>query len=150
VANDGIGVLAAGGLATWFAGTAAALTAWAAQGVASIANAAAEVTCAQAVAKAKPLLERELGGSVQTGPLLTKGYGREGQTALLHVSFAVCSGLSNGLAEVEAAVLPGGRLELRRVALDGRRLEPAASSTNGDVTVPQSGLVVDTQGWTQG
>jgi len=120
----------------WLAGAASTVAGWAQQGLGSIANAAAQVSCARAIALAKPLLAKELGGGeVDIGAVLTQGYGRQGDNALLHVSFPVRGTSGDGVARLEAVVVPGGGMELWRLSFDGRELPltpgAAAGATAG-------------------
>lgn len=116
------------GLGGWFAGAVSAVAAWAASGVASIATAAAEANFARAREMAAAVLARELGPGVVTGDFVEKRCGVENQDALVFLSFLAQGSRGSGMVCLKAAVVPGGRMELRLLTLEGQPLDLRAAA----------------------
>ncbi|CAE8686176.1 unnamed protein product [Polarella glacialis] len=95
---------------------------WATAGLGGIANAAAEANVRRATEMAKPYLKQVLGDDLKMEAPLEKNYGfvDAEQSALVLLSVPVSGSFRSGMARIEAAVVPGGRMELRVLQLDGQ------------------------------
>lgn len=127
------------------AGAASGFLQWALDGLGGIAGIAADATCKRAIELVRPALAGELGGGkVHIGELLDKRFEADGAEAMMILSFPVRGQFRSGTADVRAAVLPGGLMEIRRLTVDGRELKTDVQPQGArDASLADEPVVVD-------
>lgn len=108
---------------TWVSGAVSSVAGFFAGGLGSVANWAAEVNVGRARDMVKPFLERALDGSVEMDPPLDKNFGWKGEDGFIWLSFRARGESKEGLVRLEAAVVPGGKMEIRMLTLDGKPVD---------------------------
>lgn len=116
----------------WFGNAISAVAGFAVQSIGGIANAAAEMNVVRAIELARPLLSKELGGTVATDSPLDKTFAADGEDALVNLTFNAQGASRGGFVKLVAAVVPGGIMEIRELSIDGRPVDLSSTSALAD------------------